>query len=125
MAVFDVFALDNASFASSLGLALPPRVRFLEKQIKLKAEKQSKKMTNPNENSLQIDDEKSEMNSADNLHSATNIIKSPGLSIESGSSDEDEDDILTVKRTSFEWNKVQTYLAETVIKFYIAISFFT
>ena len=97
-AVFDVFAVDNASFASSLGLAVPPRVRFLEKQIKLKAEKQSKKILNPNENSLQIDDEKSETNSADNSHSVTNVNKISGLSIESDSSDEDEDDILTVKR---------------------------
>ena len=95
-AVFDVFALDNASFASSLGLAVPPRVRFLEKQIKLKAEKQTKKILNPNENSLKID-EKSEINSANDSHSATNVNKISGLRIESESSDE-EDDILTVKR---------------------------
>jgi ATP-dependent RNA helicase DDX10/DBP4 len=38
-AVFDVFKLDTALFASSLGLAIQPRVRFLEKQIKLKAKK--------------------------------------------------------------------------------------
>lgn len=35
-AVFDVFKLDTASFALSLGLAVQPRVRFIEKQIKLK-----------------------------------------------------------------------------------------
>lgn len=40
-AVFDVFKLDTAIFASSLGLAVQPRVRFLEKQIKLKAKKVS------------------------------------------------------------------------------------
>ena len=35
--VFDVFKLDTAAFASSLGLAVPPRVRFLERQIKNKS----------------------------------------------------------------------------------------
>ena len=38
--VFDVFKLDTASFANSLGLAVPPRVRFLERQVKNKAEGQ-------------------------------------------------------------------------------------
>ncbi len=34
--VFDVFKLDTDSFAASLGLAVPPRVRFLQKQLKMR-----------------------------------------------------------------------------------------
>lgn len=36
--VFDVTALDMKAFASSLGLAVPPRVRFLQRQLKRKEE---------------------------------------------------------------------------------------
>ena len=32
--VFDVFSLDTKSFAVSLGLAVPPRIRFLERKLK-------------------------------------------------------------------------------------------
>ena len=35
---FDVFALDTDAFAASLGLAKPPRVRFLQRQIKIREE---------------------------------------------------------------------------------------
>ena len=34
--VFDVFKLDTDAFANSLGLAVPPRVRFLQRQLKIK-----------------------------------------------------------------------------------------
>ena len=40
--VFDVFKLDTTTFANSLGLAIPPRVRFLERQLKSKAEAKDK-----------------------------------------------------------------------------------
>jgi len=40
--VFDVFKLDTDAFAASLGLAVPPRVRFLQKQLKLREEAKNK-----------------------------------------------------------------------------------
>jgi ATP-dependent RNA helicase DDX10/DBP4 len=40
--VFDVFQLDTDSFAASLGLAVPPRVRFLQKHLKNKQAKLEK-----------------------------------------------------------------------------------
>ena len=42
--VFDVFKLDTTAFAASLGLAVPPRVRFLQKQLKLKEEAKQKNL---------------------------------------------------------------------------------
>ncbi|KAL4096403.1 hypothetical protein QTP88_021365 [Uroleucon formosanum] len=42
--VFDVSALDTDSFASSLGLAIPPRVRFLQKWKKAKEAKKKEKV---------------------------------------------------------------------------------
>ncbi len=43
--VFDVFKLDTTAFAASLGLAVPPRVRFLQKQLKLKEEAKKKNLS--------------------------------------------------------------------------------
>lgn len=37
--VFDVFQLNTDAFAASLGLAVAPRVRFLQRQLKIKAQK--------------------------------------------------------------------------------------
>ena len=42
--MFDVFKLDTDAFAASLGLAVPPRVRFLQKQLKLREEAKNKKV---------------------------------------------------------------------------------
>ena len=40
-AIFDVTKLDMSSFAASLGLAVPPRVRFIQKHLKTKSESSS------------------------------------------------------------------------------------
>ncbi|XP_022292440.2 putative ATP-dependent RNA helicase DDX10 [Crassostrea virginica] len=41
--VFDVHKLDTEKFSSSLGLAIPPRIRFLKREEKRKAERESQK----------------------------------------------------------------------------------
>ena len=69
--VFDVFKIETAPFAASLGLAVPPRVRFLQRQLKLR------EASKP-----QVDDSKSEENEG-----------SPLLL-----SDSEDEDVLTVKR---------------------------
>ena len=100
-AVFDVFALNNASFASSLGLAIPPRVRFLEKQLKIKTENESRKNTSKNENPCQKEGKSSvEPNPAEKSTLNLNINgKGANLGISfDNSSDEEDQDILTVKR---------------------------
>jgi ATP-dependent RNA helicase DDX10/DBP4 len=60
--VFDVFKLDTTAFAASLGLAVPPRVRFLQKQLKLKEEAKQKNLAknSATENSLVEGDENGE-----------------------------------------------------------------
>ena len=50
--VFDVFKLDTDAFAASLGLAVPPRVRFLQKQLKLREEAKNKSKNNSSESNL-------------------------------------------------------------------------
>jgi ATP-dependent RNA helicase DDX10/DBP4 len=99
-AVFDVFALDTFSFAASLGLAIPPRARFLEKQIKLKAELRSRKNDLNNEDQKQCNTEISSPNVNKKENSApklSNRNSSLGLMV-SDSSDDEDADILTVKR---------------------------
>ncbi|XP_062575226.1 probable ATP-dependent RNA helicase DDX10 [Saccostrea cucullata] len=41
--VFDVHKLDTEKFSSSLGLAIPPRIRFLKREEKRQAEKEAQK----------------------------------------------------------------------------------
>jgi len=41
--IFDVSKLDTDKFANSLGLAVPPRIRFLQRQQKAKKESLMKK----------------------------------------------------------------------------------
>ena len=52
-AVFDVSKLDTDSYAKSLGLAVPPRVRFLQKREKLKKERDLKKVDKRTEELLE------------------------------------------------------------------------
>ncbi|XP_001948824.1 probable ATP-dependent RNA helicase DDX10 [Acyrthosiphon pisum] len=102
--VFDVSALDTDSFASSLGLAIPPRVRFLQKWKKAKEAKKKEKDTiaqtvvedlneklNKSSDSEISDDEpepqayQSSVKDSYNFHDDDN-------------SDEENDDLFTVKR---------------------------
>ena len=96
-AVFDVFALDLFSFANSLGLAVPPRARFLERQLKLKAEKskgknasQEEKLSHHNKSAQRLSEEHlnpvlEEFDAKDKLGSILD-------------SSDDEEDMLIVKR---------------------------
>jgi len=77
-AVFDVFQLDTDSFAASLGLAVSPRVRFIEKQLKLRNEKKEKYF-GPEEDVVE------------KKKPIMKLIADEDVS-------EEEDDILTVKR---------------------------
>ncbi|XP_022173463.1 probable ATP-dependent RNA helicase DDX10 [Myzus persicae] len=102
--VFDVAALDTNSYASSLGLAIPPRVRFLQKWKKAKEAKKKEKDTiaqtvvedlneklNKSSDSEISDDEpesdmyQSSVKDSYNFHDDDN-------------SDEENDDLFTVKR---------------------------
>jgi ATP-dependent RNA helicase DDX10/DBP4 len=69
--VFDVLKLDTDKFAISLGLAIPPRVRFLQKQLKLKQGRG---------------------------HAQADEQKKVSLDLDSDESDSDQDDMLQIKR---------------------------
>jgi len=86
--IFDVFSLDTAKFATSLGLALPPRLRFLDKQKKLKAEQQQKKKAK----TVNCDDS----NDADIMEAK--LEDSDGLKLGESSDDESDEEVFTVKR---------------------------
>ena len=76
--IFDAFKIDLNKFAESLGLVVTPRVRFLQKQIKLR------------ENT---DDKKSSERPEIPLNKLNNKI-----TFNDSSDDDEEDDILTMKR---------------------------
>ncbi|XP_077487487.1 putative ATP-dependent RNA helicase DDX10 [Amblyomma americanum] len=97
-AVFDVTKLDLDAFARSLGLAMAPRVRFLQKHIKeLEAkEAKQKKIIEEKEAKAQ-----SKSNSQAEQGSSAAPIRGPDTKAFQFdvSDDESEDDIFTVKRT--------------------------
>ncbi|VEN59134.1 unnamed protein product, partial [Callosobruchus maculatus] len=111
--VFDVRALDTDAFARSLGLAIPPRIRFLQRMnARLEANQQKKEFSGSSGNIKKYfkdsdDDEGIENNSEDSDVSdseCVNAMKSDQKPAEEKGrfqafdNDSDDDDILTVKR---------------------------
>jgi len=91
--IFDVSKLDTDKFAHSLGLAVPPRIRFLQRQQK------SKKKASKEEKDLEIDQK--------DLESSQKPFESSQKDFESGQksimeSSDEEDDMLTIKRKDHE-----------------------
>lgn len=102
-AVFDVFALDTNSFASSLGLAVPPRARFLERQIKIKEQKCNRNKDcekgDPSEKEISTNGvENSDLPEASGTIKVESSSKNTLGSMLADSSEDEDDDILTVKR---------------------------
>uniref|UniRef100_A0A2S2PDC6 ATP-dependent RNA helicase n=1 Tax=Schizaphis graminum TaxID=13262 RepID=A0A2S2PDC6_SCHGA len=100
--VFDVSALDTDSFASSLGLAIPPRVRFLQKWKKAKEAKKKEKdkiaetvVENLNEKLNKSSD--SEI-SDDEPEPCQSSVKDSYNFHNDDDSDEENDNLFTVKR---------------------------
>jgi len=96
-AVFDVTKLDTAQFATSLGLAAAPRVRFLEKQLKIA--KSTKKITD--EDLVNEEDDSNIKPPVESVQFVKDVksIKKPATFTKFGDdSDSDDSDILTVKR---------------------------
>lgn len=103
--VFDVSALDTDSFASSLGLAIPPRVRFLQKWKKAKETKKKEKDIIAQ---TVVEDLNEKLNKSSNSEISDNEpeVYQCGISSVKDSynfhnddnSDEENDDLFTVKR---------------------------
>ncbi|XP_031359167.1 probable ATP-dependent RNA helicase DDX10 [Photinus pyralis] len=84
--VFDVHSLDTDSFARSLGLAVTPRVRFLQR-LNLKTQPQKQIVQNNNVRNADRVEHSENSDTEDNQHNKTEEVDS----------DSDED-ILTIKR---------------------------
>ncbi|KAJ8945685.1 hypothetical protein NQ318_012404 [Aromia moschata] len=103
--VFDVQSLDTDSFAKSLGLAIPPRIRFLQR-LNAKTEKKEGKFNNPMNSKSYFDKEddaaghfrnESEDSGVEEEEKTKLKIASIPFDVPQGD-DSDEDDILKVKR---------------------------
>ncbi|XP_023348850.1 probable ATP-dependent RNA helicase DDX10 [Eurytemora carolleeae] len=91
--IFNVHKLETEKFAESLGLAAPPRVRFLDKQKKI-IEARKKKDVKEVAKDEEEDDESVEM---ENIKNASEKIQ---LTADADSDAESDEDIFTVKRTN-------------------------
>lgn len=98
--VFDIRSLDTDSYAYSLGLAVPPRIRFLQKAEKSNQLKQNKV--------IKFDD-----NSSADEASEEDGNKSFKRQ-EEDKSDDSDDDILTVKRQDHDIDFSETELFEPI-----------
>ncbi|KAF4521440.1 hypothetical protein B566_EDAN010597 [Ephemera danica] len=99
--VFDVQALDLEAFARSLGLAMAPRVRFLQRHMK----KTTKVKAEPVQDNSDAEEEDSSDKSEESSESEVEDkkVKSKPANLQSyqfttGESDEEEDSMLTMKR---------------------------
>ncbi|XP_025425125.1 probable ATP-dependent RNA helicase DDX10 [Sipha flava] len=103
--VFDVSALDTDAFARSLGLAIPPRVRFLQKWKKAKELKKKEKETLAQS---MVDNLSEKLNKSSDSEVSEVVEDEPQLNRSSfkdsynfhddDNSDEENDDLFTVKR---------------------------
>ena len=91
--IFNVHKLETEKFAESLGLAAPPRVRFLDKQKKI-IEARKKKDVKEDAKYEEEDDESVKM---ENIKNASEKIQ---LTADADSDAESDEDIFTVKRTN-------------------------
>ncbi|CAG9861182.1 unnamed protein product [Phyllotreta striolata] len=108
--VFDVQSLDTDSFARSLGLAIPPRIRFLQR-MNSRAEKKTNKPVNNSQNKkIYFDDSDNEEKCANDISIKQEsedsgvsedeaLHKKPNSKLfQASDEDSDNDDILQVKR---------------------------
>ncbi|CAK9816338.1 Probable ATP-dependent RNA helicase DDX10 [Anthophora quadrimaculata] len=100
--IFNVRALNTDSFARSLGLAIPPRIRFLQRmehkqQSVDKSSKGKEQSTVNNESNSDIHEQENSNNHntyEERKEKVTSQILNPNFTFD----DSDNDDILTVKR---------------------------
>ncbi|XP_012270888.1 probable ATP-dependent RNA helicase DDX10 isoform X2 [Orussus abietinus] len=126
--IFDVHALNTDAFSRSLGLAIPPRIRFLQKIQKAESMNQKSKNKDDKKSSKANKSEKQSVDQEDILtakmlqcqnsdeHSDSDVDSSSDVSQKERNSlkaqqltgalfandESDEDDILTVKRTNIQ-----------------------
>ncbi|XP_057661618.1 probable ATP-dependent RNA helicase DDX10 [Diorhabda carinulata] len=101
--VFDVQALDTDAFSKSLGLAIPPRIRFLQRMnARIEKQKQTN-FSNNNQNTKKYfvdnDNESYKNNSDSGVSEDENLkISSNEFQLYDNHSDDNDDEMFTVKR---------------------------
>ncbi|KAK9297577.1 hypothetical protein QLX08_008794 [Tetragonisca angustula] len=103
--VFNVHVLNTDSFARSFGLAIPPRIRFLQRM------EQKRQLSNKNteeKKPLTINNELNDINEGMNdCKDDEQEIKSQSMNSIDFTLDDSDDDILTVKRKNINLDNVQ------------------
>ncbi|KYM86035.1 putative ATP-dependent RNA helicase DDX10 [Atta colombica] len=105
--IFNVHALNTDEFAKSLGLAIPPRIRFLQRMQKkmsnndVKTEKEIETSTNSADNSDQEDSGNNSDKSDISNKSEKKITKEEKTTVLQINNSDDED-ILTIKRKNID-----------------------
>ncbi|KAH7947049.1 hypothetical protein HPB52_007480 [Rhipicephalus sanguineus] len=98
--VFDVTKLDLDAFARSLGLAMAPRVRFLQKHMKELEAREAKQKKIMEEKAAKAKSKDKAKAGQDASTKPVSPVKGPDTeAFQFDMSDESEDDIFTVKRT--------------------------
>lgn len=103
--VFNVYVLNTDSFARSLGLAIPPRIRFLQRM------EQKRQLSNKNteeKKSLIVNNKLNDINEeVNNYKDDEQEIKSQSMDSIDFTLDDSDDDILTVKRKNINLDDVR------------------
>ncbi|KOX75663.1 putative ATP-dependent RNA helicase DDX10 [Melipona quadrifasciata] len=107
--VFNVHVLNTDSFARSLGLAIPPRIRFLQRM------EQKRQLSNKNteeKKPLTVNNELNDINEEVNDYKDDEQeIKSQSMDSIDFTLDDSDDDILTVKRKNINLDDIQIAIA--------------
>ncbi|XP_020283015.1 probable ATP-dependent RNA helicase DDX10 [Pseudomyrmex gracilis] len=110
--IFNVHALNTDAYAKSLGLAIPPRIRFLQRmQKKMSADGKTKEMS---ENSKDASDDSEDEEDSGNISDASNISdrksneqKKPVKDTAAFQFDDsDDEEILTIKRKNIDLDEI-------------------
>ncbi|KAJ8668431.1 hypothetical protein QAD02_010094 [Eretmocerus hayati] len=107
--IFDVQALNTDAFARSLGLAIPPRIRFLQRKQKSLKEVKKEASTSLNKSSNNSGDEQddgesesSDESGYENDYKNEKVLTKGQSGFEKFNFDDNEDDLLTVKRKNID-----------------------
>ncbi|XP_015188829.1 PREDICTED: probable ATP-dependent RNA helicase DDX10 [Polistes dominula] len=117
--IFNVKALNTDEYAKSLGLAIPPRIRFLQKPQKNTSNIQNKinkeneenvnsKICDNNETSINISSNESDNEEEDDIMKPMNKCDNSGFM-----NDDSDDDLLTVKRRNIDIDDMSDVVENT------------
>lgn len=95
--VFDIRSLDTDKYAHSLGLAVPPRIRFLQRMQKKEALNQSNQKLKFKESNSENEESEEEIEEEEEVN-FENIKDNKQIKFDISDDEENGDDVLTMKR---------------------------